>query len=388
MKTIFTLLALFAALSTTRAQEKIQVLVGRQRTMAVPNAVQVNIGDATIAHAQAMPDQRQIIITGRSAGVTSLTIYRQDGSVSEKMIQVLQQDPRTVINEIKEIYGGIEGVEFRVKAEEVVAEGAVFTEADRQTFVEIKQRYPQIIDRVADKSEKLMISVTAEVIEIDKSSGTDLGNGTLPATSLEFLSQSNAMPLWSFGVTDDILNRIALWKSSGLGKVIAHPTLSVTNADTATFLAGGEVPVAISAGLGAVTVEYKKYGVILQVVPRITGSGKIMLDISAEVSNLDFSVQDRQSGAPGLLSRRVASKGLVEEGGTVLLAGIYQRMIEKSKKRVPLLGHLLPFIFSSVRNRETVKELVILVTPKTPVEFDLKDYPMIEKELQALRKRQ
>lgn len=385
-KRIIGALTLAMMTQLTSAQEVIQVLVGRQRTLPMPYATKFYIGDPSVATARDLPDQRQIIVTGIKTGTTSLTIYYPNGSVSEKMIRVFQHDPQTVIGGIREIYGEIEGVEFNIKAGEVVAAGAIYTQADLETFEAIKKRYPQIIDRVIDKSEKLMISVTVEVMEIDRSKGTDLGNGMLPPTMLNFQSETGLTPFWSFGVTDDILNRLAWWKSSGLGKVIAHPTLSVTDGDTATFLAGGEVPIAINTGLGAVALEYKKYGVILEVVPKITGSGKIMLDMTAEVSNIDFSVQDRQTGAPGLLKRQVDSKGLVEEGGVVLLAGIYQKMISKNRKRVPILGHLLPFIFSSVKNTEVVKELVILVTPQTPVVFDLKDYPMIEKERKSAKK--
>ena len=68
-----------------------------------------------------------------------------------------------------------------------------------------------------------------------------------------------------------------------------------------------------------------------------------------------------------------------------MLAGIYQNVVTKNKKKVPVLGHVLPFLFSSVTDQEQQKELVVLVTPRTPVQFDIKDYPMIEKELNRLK---
>ena len=63
-------------------------------------------------------------------------------------------------------------------------------------------------------------------------------------------------------------------------------------------------------------IDYKEYGIKLQVTPELKGSGKILVDIEAEVSGLDFSVENEATGVPGFLTRRVSSKGLVEEGQT------------------------------------------------------------------------
>lgn len=370
------------------AQETIQVLAGRQRIISVPYGSQINIGDPSIATARAMPNQRQIIITGRSEGVTSLTIYLPSGGgVQEKMIRVLQKAPQTIVDEIAQLFGSVEGVRFEVRRSEVVAEGAVYTEADRATMEMILKRYPSIINRVEDKSEKLMLNINVEVLEILKTHGTELNrNGQPPGSSLLFDSQRGRAPFWSFRVEAALLDRIAYWKSHGVAKVIANPTLSVTNGDTARFLAGGEFPVTYNAGLGAIAIEYKEFGVRLQVVPRLTGTGKFFLDIMAEVSSIDLSAPEARTQAPTLFSRRVSSKGLVEEGETIALAGIYQRMITRNRRRVPILGHVLPFLFSSIKESEEVKELIVLVTPRSPIDFDMKDYPMLQKELGMYRK--
>jgi pilus assembly protein CpaC len=365
----------------------IQILAGHQKIIAVPANARIAIGDRSIAMATPRPNQREIVITGHRAGVTSLTISSRNGErVEERIIRVLQKNPHTVLAEIRDIFGEVEGITFSARQGEVVAEGAVYTQADLEKFQAILKRYPHIINRVEDKSEKLMIHVSVEVIEIVRTKGTDYNNGPLPPNTGSFFSQAGSKPQWAFGVEAGLLQRLAYWKSAGIAKVIANPTLTVTNGDTATFLAGGEVPVPVPAGIGVAAIEYKEFGVRLEVAPEITGSGKIMLDIMAEVSSIDFSGQDIQTGAPRLFTRRVSSRSLVNENDTVALAGIYQRMIVKNRRRVPILGHLLPFIFSSVREIEEIKELVVLVTPKTPVEFDIKEYPLMEKELQNLRR--
>jgi len=320
-------LALTSHLALAQAQQTIEVTLGQQKTISVPQGSQITIGDPAIITARALPNQREIIITGRSEGVTSLTVYLPGGGTQERLIRVLQKDPQ-------------------------------------------------------------MISVDVEVIEITRSNGTEFNDGTLPDNNFSLLSEIGKLPHYSFGVDVNILERIAYWKSQGVATVVANPTLAVTNGDTAIFLAGGEVPIIYNVGQGTVAIEYKEYGTRLKVVPRLTGSGKIMLDITAEVSSLDLSREASRTGAPGLLSRRVASKGLVASGETVAIAGLYQRTMTENKRRVPILGHLLPWLFSSTHKSEGVSELIVLVTPKTPADIQLQDYPMLEKELQSSKEGQ
>lgn len=388
MKMHFLMLACVALLCLFQngfSQDIIEVVEGRSTTLRVPAGAQVGIGDQSIATAK-QTQTGMISITGQRPGETSLTIYLPGGPIQEKTIRV-KKYPRTLVAEVKEIFGEIEGVEFKVKSDEVVAEGAVYTEADRLLLERIMERYPYIINLVENKSEKLMVNIQVEFIEVTLTQGTDYNtNVALPAGIGTFTSITGSGPVWSFeAVAHNLFERVAYWKSHGLAKIIANPTLTVTNKDTATFLAGGEVPVPVDAGLGVTTVKYKKFGVILDVIPELTGAGKILVDIVAEVSGVDYSQRDVATGAPRLLTRRVASKGMVKEGETISLAGIYQKSVLKNKKRVPVLGHLLPFIFSSSSSSEEVKELIIMVTPRTPLDFNIRNYPYLEQELKNLK---
>jgi pilus assembly protein CpaC len=365
------------------AQGAIQLLAGHSRTIQVPVGSKVNIGDPTVATARALDALGQLVITGSNAGVTSLTIYKPGGEVEEKLIRVVTKDPATIVAEINNIFGGVEGVDFEINSGEVIARGAVYTEADLALFQMIHNRYPNIINLVEDKSDKLMIDIEVQFIEITFAEGMDFNNNALPDASGSFFAQSGAAPFWSFGLNvDKILDRIAYWKSKGYSKVIANPTLVVANGDTASFLSGGEVPVPVPVGNGLTGIEYKEFGVRLHILPELTESGKIYLDIMAEVSGVDLAGQEVTSGAPRFLSRRVTSKGLVEDGQTIALAGIYQTTVMKNHRRVPVLGHVLPFIFSAVRENQEVKELIVLVRPRTPVELSIEDYPLLKKELE------
>jgi len=379
--TIITCLAMLFSCGAALSQNAIQVLAGHSRTINVPIGAKVNIGDPTIATARGLNSNGQLVITGNSAGATSLSIYNPNGSVEEKLIRVITKDPNLILKEIADIFGGVEGVDFSIKSGEVVAEGAVYTEADLSTFQSIHARYPNIINLVQNKAEKLMINIEVTFVEIQLGDGTDFNDNPLPDASGFFNAQTAAKPFWSFDLNiDKVLDRIAYWKSKGYSKVIANPTLTVANNDTASFLSGGEVPIPIPVGNGLTGIEYKEFGVRLQIVPELTESGKIYLDIMAEVSGVDLSREDALTRAPTFLSRRVTSKGLVEDGQTVALAGIYQTTVMKNKRRVPVLGHVLPFIFSSVKDREEVKEMIVLVTPKTPVELNIDDYPLLKRE--------
>ena len=67
---------------------------------------------------------------------------------------------------------------------------------------------------------------------------------------------------------------------------LANPNLTALSGETGTFLAGGEIPIPISQGLGAVSVEYKQYGVSLAYTPTVLSDGRISLRVRPEVSQL------------------------------------------------------------------------------------------------------
>ncbi|MDH3884497.1 MAG: type II and III secretion system protein family protein, partial [Desulfobacterales bacterium] len=99
-------------------------------------------------------------------------------------------------------------------------------------------------------------------------------------------------------------------REDGLVKILAEPTLITLSGQSANFLAGGEFPVPVPQGLGTVGIEYKSFGVGLMFTPTVLSKDKIAIDVSPEVSELDFSTAVRVEGfvSPGISVRRASTK--------------------------------------------------------------------------------
>lgn len=151
--------------------------------------------------------------------------------------------------------------------------------------------------------------------------------------------------------------------SDGYGRMLAQPKLVCASGKTATFNSGGEFPVQIVSA-NAATVEFKPYGISLEVTPTADRHGNIRTEIKAEASEMDMSVS--VDGMPGTINRKVSTTVTVRHGETIVLGGIFHHNEQKGVTKTPLLGHI-PILGELFKNRSsegTKKELLIFVTPR------------------------
>jgi pilus assembly protein CpaC len=159
-------------------------------------------------------------------------------------------------------------------------------------------------------------------------------------------------------------------KTEGHFRSLAEPNLVALEGEEATFLAGGEFPfptVQAAGANGAVTIQWREFGVRLNFTPFVTNTGSIRLKVAPEVSSLDFANGLTISGfqIPALLSRKASTSIELRPGQHIAIAGLLDnsRLVEKSK--IPILGDL-PIIgafFSSKSVRDRKTELLVIVTP-------------------------
>lgn len=199
---------------------------------------------------------------------------------------------------------------------------------------------------------------------IDKTSG-DI---TLPA-SARFLTV-----LTDFG-TDDLLAFLEAQEQNGRAHLLAEPTIMTANREAATFLAGGELPIPIVQGGGgggagaqsAVTVQFREFGIRLKFTPEIVSDSLIKLQVTPEVSDLDFTNAVLLQGfrIPALRTRRIESTVDVRRNTSLVLSGLFSNTDENVKTGVPLLKDIpiLGQLFSSTRFQRNQSELIVVVTP-------------------------
>ena len=165
----------------------------------------------------------------------------------------------------------------------------------------------------------------------------------------------------------DLIGRLQLAETDGFVTTLAEPILTALSGETASFLAGGEFPVPISQSLGAVTVEYKQYGVGLAFTPYVLADGRISMRVRPEVSELsnEGSVKLGEFTIPALTTRRAETTVELGSGQSFMIAGLIRNTQANDINKAPFLGDIpiLGALFRSTNYRRKETELVIIVTP-------------------------
>jgi pilus assembly protein CpaC len=165
----------------------------------------------------------------------------------------------------------------------------------------------------------------------------------------------------------DLTASIDLAAKEGLVSILAEPNLTALSGETASFLAGGEFPIPVSQAQGAVTVEFKQYGVGLAFTPIVLADGRISMRVRPEVSELstEGSVKIGEFTIPALTTRRTETTVELGSGQSFMLAGLLRNTTTNDINKAPFLGDLpiLGALFRSTQFRRQETELVIIVTP-------------------------
>jgi type II secretory pathway component GspD/PulD (secretin) len=226
-----------------------------------------------------------------------------------------------------------------------------------------------------------LIEVSVDSLEITESNSNVLGvlwgqqgaatNGVpaLDANHLNFLETTPTPAIFKAGTfnREGLFAQLQALIQKNQLRVLANPTLMTKSGFEATFLVGGEIPYPTPAPVGqAPGVDFKKYGVSLKILPQVTPRTTIEAQINVSVSNPDTSVAISIGGTtvPGLSSREATSKVEVNDGETVVLAGIKQSRRSTVVTRVPILGSipLLGLLFRHKDEEVTQTSLVFFVT--------------------------
>ena len=165
----------------------------------------------------------------------------------------------------------------------------------------------------------------------------------------------------------DLIGRLNLAETDGLVTTLAEPNLTALSGETASFLAGGEFPIPVPQAQGAVTIEYKQYGVGLAFTPFVLADGRISMRVRPEVSELstEGSVKLGDFVIPALTTRRAETTVELGSGQSFMIAGLLRNTASNDINKAPFLGDLpiLGALFRSTSFKRQETELVIIVTP-------------------------
>lgn len=416
VKTLAAMTALFFACSclgpglTGRAdaQEKFISLAGSVQQVTIPPNETLTIttgkpfGDLVIGSADLIDvvplSDKSLFIRAKKNGATNISVYGDDKSLLGVIDIRVASDFTEVASAIR---SAAPSAQIRVinSNDRIRLTGMVRDAVELARVMEIAQSYsdlPVLNQLRVAESQQVMLEV--RVIEAQRSTGRDLGigwagsnpngskgtassrvglttdddgalafslaDGKGAATGLLPFGQLIAKVLEISGTRIDVV--INALEQKGLVRRLAQPNLIAMSGETASFHAGGEVPILTTTNNGttiATETDYRPYGVRLTFTPVVLDGGLINLKIEPEVSELDTSVV--VNGNPGFISRAASTTVALRDGQSFAMAGLLQSINAKDIQQLPGLGKLpiLGALFRSTSFAKKESDLVIVVTP-------------------------
>jgi len=350
------------------------------------------ISNDSIADVQ-VRSQNQLYIFGKSKGET--TVYATDksgrvvyaanvrvgnniSSVDEMLRAAMpeSQIQATPMNNLVLLTGTVASPDDASEAQRLVQ---AYIGEGTQVVSRLRTAVPLQVNlkvRIAEVNRSALKQIGVNLLSRDSTSGIQFGvaqgGGTaaVPGGTFSVAGSGAGTTLGLAGklLGLDLIGTLDLLATDGLSTTLAEPNLTALSGETASFLAGGEFPIPVSQGVGgAVSVEYKSYGVGLDFSPVVLADGRISMRVKPEVSEISNDTGLRLGGydVPGLLTRRAETTVELGSGQSFMIAGLLRSNASNTISKAPFLGDLpiLGALFRSTGFRRQQTELVIVVTP-------------------------
>ncbi|KAB8162451.1 type II and III secretion system protein [Lysobacter maris] len=366
-----------------------QVLV---HTSARPLA-RVAVGNGEVLEVTTIEKRQLVLIAGTGkTGETTVHLWYEDGGQRSIQVVVNAKDTSATSAAVRQMLGPNTTAQISDVAGNVVITGELHPH-DAAQIEAIQTLFPNVIDLSTTDLVAMqpMVLMDVRLMEVSRDGLRELGIAwqnqidgptggaikdfsssfyrVLPAGSVfddiadQLPARINPMETY-FGIATSIASKINLLTRTGNAFELAAPQLSARSGGVATFLAGGEIPLPLVGSFGQTSVEFKEYGIRMNIQPVVNRNNEISASIMTEISKLDRTVS--VEGIPGLLTRKTETEFNVKDGQTIVLSGLVD--IEGSKgfsgipglANIPILGRL----FRSDEFQKGRTDLVVFVTPR------------------------
>ncbi|MEY3916695.1 MAG: hypothetical protein RLZZ140_258 [Pseudomonadota bacterium] len=378
--------------------------VGETHVLPEKDLKRIAVGNGKIISAKRI-DRDQILLLAQQPGTTSLHMWFRDGKEKRIFARVAPGDNEELVRDVRRWLGKASSVEVKSIGGRVVIEGTAKTAQEARKIQELAQRSPLIVNLVQQSGVEQMIAMEVRFLEVKKSALENIGlnwqkstagpvfgvvgdfktnqhyrpasSGTLdssgvpglvsnlPGTTTESSAVGRIAPFaMYFGLQATLASVINLMEQKGDAIVLAEPILSCRSGGAAKFLAGGEIPLPTTSGIGTTSVQFKPYGIKFEINPTLTESGSIAARVMTELSTIDPAI--KVGDLPAFLSRQTETEVNLQEGETLVISGLISE--DKSKTidqlaglgSIPIIGKL----FQSKDFRERRSEMIVFVTPR------------------------
>jgi len=337
-----------------------------------------------------------LLLTGKKAGVTQLVVW--DDNDRTQIFQIIVQSNIEALKKQLKILFPTSTIAVHEEPGQLVLSGNVKDEKIAQDAENVASGFAPKILNLLQIAGGQQIMLQVRFAEVSKSAETQLGINFGGSDGLSFLSEGGQLGTNTFAASGAVPGTLtgpagltaSLFGQGEIGKVafqvylnalsqnqllrnLAEPNLITSSGQTATFLAGGSIPIPVSQGStgggSSISIEYKDFGVSLKFTPVVLGNGRIRLNVAPEVSELDYGhaivIPGSGSTVPALTKRNLNTTVELSEGQTYAVGGLLQTQSSASNQQILGLGDLpvIGALFRSVQYQKDETELVVLVTP-------------------------
>lgn len=429
--------------------ETLHILVGKSVVVNVQTPItRVLSSNPTVIETLAT-SPTQVVVEGKAAGSGSLILWDATGR-SQLLDVAVDLDVAGLRSAIEHSYPA-QKIDVQSSAGRVFLSGNVADAHQGEELVKMAGAYSQqvVSSLIVPVVHERQVLLEVKIAEVDRSKIQTLGfnifstgaantlgqlstqqfspltlTGTIPNTTTTTstaagttttASQGNALPFTATNLLNIFLFRpdinlgatIQDLQQKSVLEILAEPNLMALNGQKASFLAGGEFPFPVvqgGANIGAVTIQFRPFGVRLDFVANIQKDDVIRLHVAPEVSSLDYTNAVTISGftIPALSTRKAETEIELKDGQSFGIAGLLDHRATVLLSKVPGLGDI-PILGQFFRSRSVNKsnsELVVLVTariidpvntalpapplPKLPIPFI--DSPKFDEKMPGTKK--
>jgi len=369
-----------AETASVRPALQLRIDAGTQKELLIGKGIErMAIADEAVAgvaltRQSANSPAARLIVTGKAAGRTTLMVWeRGQSSATVYAIEVRRR--------ASTLAGSLSSMEAHQEARDAAMSsgGEKSTLIDR-SVVNVRSSTVQVEVKIVEFNRSVLKQAGLNIFSTRANShGFSFGvfspsslgsasfasNGSIGGEHNNPLAQAFSL-LFNFGKGGIGLN-VGFLEGNGMARVLAEPTLVALSGQSASFLAGGELPVPAPQGLGTTSIEYKPFGIGLTLTPTVLSNDRIVLKVAPEASDLDYTNSLSIGGVavPAISTRRADTTVELGDGESFIIGGLVSRTTTSNADKVPLLGDIpvLGTFFKQNKYQMSEKELVILVTP-------------------------
>lgn len=343
----------------------LHMVAGESLVLAVSDVTRVAVADANVADI-AVVSKNEVLVTAKLAGATTLHVWERNG-VSTFGVQVKENN--SLAERVSAAINRSD-LEIRAVGDRLIIEGQLRNQNELARALQIAATFSNNVVNLVTLTHPIQVLMEVKVLEVDRNASSQLGMtwGSITRGVLEpnTLLIGEGLP-FQFHRLSAIGGKLDVLVENGQARLLAAPTLLTLSGESAQFVAGGAIPVAMTEDNAKVTVEWKEYGVKLTARPVVDAAGTITIYLTPEVSSLDWAngIKVANFVLPALRTRRAQTQVQMASGETLVLGGMLNNEESKFVKKLPLLGDLpiLGHLFRSEKFVRGETELLFLVTP-------------------------